>query len=68
MSESIIYTIIRETTRAFRAGKFTVSAFGKLFGIEHVNRNEYRLITADSKDMGVRFWNDPHGYLRFSLQ
>lgn len=68
MSQSIIRTIIREATRAFRAGSFTFTAFGRVFGIEHVNGWEYRLLSADGKDAGMRIFNDPHGFLRFSMQ
>lgn len=66
MAESIIRTVIREATRAFKSGNFTFSAFRTMFGIEHVNGMEYRLVTAENSDAGIRFVND-HGNLRFFM-
>ena len=66
MKESVFRTITREISHAFRNGEFTFTAFGKLFGIEHVNRDEYRVITSENRDAGIRFTSN-HGNLRFYL-
>lgn len=60
MSQSIIRVIVREVVRAFRSGNFTISAFGKLFVLEHVNGTEYRLTDDRNTDCGIRFKYD-HG-------
>lgn len=66
MSDSIIRIIIREVTHAFRNGNFTFTAFGKLWGIEHVNKTKYRVITAENTDCGIRFFAD-HNKLSFFM-
>ena len=66
MANSIIRVLCREILRAFREGNFTFSAFGKLFGIEHVNGGEYRIVTSENSDIGLRFMNE-RGNLRFFM-
>lgn len=66
MANSIIRTLCREILRAFHSGKFTFSAFGKLFGIEHVSGMEYRIVTSENSDVGLRFMNE-RGKLRFFM-
>jgi len=66
MANSIIRTLIREIVRTFHSGKFTFSAFGKMFILEHVSGMEYRVTTETNADIGLRFMNE-RGNLRFFM-
>ena len=65
MSNSIIKVFAREINHAFMRGEWSCRAFGKVFGIEHVNGAEYRVTLSDN-DIGLRFMAD-RGKLRFFL-
>lgn len=67
MSQSILKVFVREITRAFRAGLFTFTAFGRLFIMENVSGNEYRVTTEHNDDCGIRFFSN-NGSLSFRME
>ena len=55
IQQSIIRTIENMATKAFNSNKAGFTAYNAGFLFEHVNGNEYRIITQNGKDSGIRF-------------
>ena len=66
MSSSIIKYLCREISRAFIAGNFKVKAYNKEFILEHVYAKQWRLVSEDGNDVGLR-WNVESGKLHFFM-
>ena len=66
MSSSIIKFLCREIMRNFIAGKYAIHAYGKTFKFEHVFEKQWRLVSEDGNDIGLR-WNVESGKLKFFM-
>ena len=66
MANAIIRQLSLEIGHAFIAGKFSVSAFGKVFRMEHVYGTQWRLTDESGNDIGLR-WNVNAGKLSFFM-